>query len=261
MTAVAAPVPENPLRALWKRRRCAVNGWLAVPSVLTAEVMARAGWDSLTVDLQHGMADYASMTAMLAVVGQTPAVPMVRIPWNDPADAMRALDAGALGVICPMIETADDAARFVSSCLYPPAGGRSFGPVRARLVHGDGYAEAANRLVLPIAMIETRRALDGLDAILAVEGLAGVYVGPADLASALGFRPGFDRTEPELVTIVHAVREAAQARGIAACLHCGSPAYAARMAREGFDLVTIGSDARFVEAGAAAALREFRGGG
>jgi 4-hydroxy-2-oxoheptanedioate aldolase len=250
----------NPLRALWAEGRTAANGWLAVPSVLSAEAMARAGWDSLTIDLQHGMADYAAMTAMLATIGQTPTTPLVRVPWNDPAAIMRALDAGALGVICPMIETVEDAERFVSACLYPPAGGRSFGPVRARLAYGDGYGAAANGLVLPIAMIETRSALDNLDRIAAVPGLAGLYIGPADLSSALGHPPGFDRREPEMLAVIHRIREAAKAHGLAACIHCGAPAYAAEMAEAGFDLVTMGSDSRFIEAGAAATLTAFRKG-
>jgi 4-hydroxy-2-oxoheptanedioate aldolase len=251
---------ENPLRALWAEGRCAVNGWLAVPSVLSAEAMARAGWDALTIDLQHGMADYTAMTAMLATVNQTPTFPMVRVPWNDPADIMRALDAGALGVICPMIETAEDAARFASACLYPPAGRRSFGPIRARLVHGDGYPAVANDMVLPLAMIETREAVNQLDAIAATPGLAGLYIGPSDLSSALGFGPGFDRREPELMDVIRRIRDAAKANGLAACIHCGAPAYAAEMAREGFDLVTIGSDSRFIEAGARATLDGFRAG-
>jgi 4-hydroxy-2-oxoheptanedioate aldolase len=167
---------------------------------------------------------------------------------------------GRLGIICPMIETVADAERFVSACLYPPAGGRSFGPIRARLVHGDGYGAGANAMVLPIAMIETRAALDNLDAIAAVPGLAALYIGPADLSSALGHKPGFDRQEPDLLAVIERIRKAAKANGLAACLHCGAPAYAAEMAEAGFDLVTMGSDSRFIEAGAAATLAAFRKG-
>jgi len=250
---------ETPMRPFWKEGGCVVNGWLAVPSIISAEVMARAGWDAITVDLQHGTADYGSMLALLATIGQAPVAPMVRVPWNDPASIMRALDAGAQGVICPMIETADDAARFVRSCLYPPMGARSFGPIRARLTHGDGYGAAANAHVQPIAMIETREAVENLDAILEVEGLAALYIGPSDLASAHGFAPAMDRTEPELVEIMTRIRTSAHAKGIKACLHCASPTYAAQGARDGFDLVTIASDARFIEAGAKAALAAFHG--
>jgi len=247
----------NPLRRLWREGRTIRNGWLAIPSILSAEVMARAGWDSLTIDMQHGTADYADMLAMLPVIQQTGTVPLVRVPWNEPAHIMRVLDAGALGVICPMIEGAEDAARFVSACLYPPRGMRSFGPIRARLAWGNGYGAASNREILPLAMIETRGAVAALDDILAVDGLAGVYIGPADLASDHGFPPAFDRTEPELLTIIEHIRVSAQARGLLAGIHCGTPDYAAGMAASGFDLVTIASDARFLEAGAAAALQAF----
>jgi len=249
---------ETAVRRVWNEGRCALNGWLAVPATLSAEAMVRAGWDAVTVDLQHGTADYAGLLSMLPVVEKAGVTPLVRVPWNEPSIIMRALDAGVIGVICPMIETADDARAFVRACLYPPRGARSFGPIRARLVHGDGYAAAANDTVLPIAMIETRGALDNLDEIAAVEGLAALYIGPSDLSSALGHPPGFDRTEPALLSEIARVREAAVRHGLAPCIHCGTPEYAARMAADGFRLVTVGSDARFIEAGARAATAAFR---
>ena len=251
-------LPQTAIRRLWAEDKCAVNGWLAVPATLSVEAMARAGWDSLTVDLQHGTADYAAMLSMLPVIEQAGVTPMVRVPWNEPSSIMRALDAGVMGVICPMIETVEDARAFVRACLYPPRGLRSFGPVRARLVHGDGYAAAANDTILPIAMIETRGAIDNLDEIAAVEGLAALYIGPSDLASALGFKPSFDRTEPELLAVIERIRDAAHRNGLAAAIHCGSPTYAADMAKRGFRLVTVGSDARFIEAGARQAVATFR---
>lgn len=249
---------QDHLRQIWAAGQCALNGWLAIPSVLSAEIMARAGWDVLTIDLQHGTTDYGDMLALLATIGQTPTVPWVRVTWNDPGQIMRALDAGAIGVICPMIETADDARRFAAACLYPPRGQRSFGPIRARLAHGATYPDTANDRVLPIAMIETRPAVEQLEDILAVEGLAGVYIGPADLSAAFGYPPGFDRREPELVEIIQRIRSTAQARGLRAGIHCGTPGYAAEMAAQGFDLVTVGSDARFVEAGAKATIDSFK---
>ncbi len=247
----------NPLKHLWKQGRTAANGWLAIPSVLSVEVMARTGFDSLTVDLQHGTADYADMLAMLPIVQQTGATPLVRVPWNDPAHVMRALDAGALGIICPMIEDAADAARFVSYCRYPPAGMRSFGPVRAKLAWGDDYGEVANDEILPIAMIETKTAFDGLDAILDVEGLGGLYIGPSDLSAALGHEPGFDHRGPEMLEAIEHILVSARSRGVPACIHCMSPDYAAEMGQKGFSLVTLATDARFLQAGAKAALERF----
>ncbi len=248
---------ENPLKRLWKEGRTAANGWLAIPSVLSAETMARIGFDSLTVDLQHGTADYADMLRMLPVIQQSGAAPMVRVPWNDPAHVMRALDAGALGIICPMIENADDAARFVSYCRYPPAGMRSFGPVRARLAWGAEYGEKANDEILPIAMIETRTAFEGLDAILDIEGLGGLYIGPSDLSAALGHKVGFDHREPEMMGAIEHILDSARSRGVPACIHCMSPDYAAEMGRKGFSLVTLSSDARYLQAGAQEALERF----
>ena len=249
---------SNPLRRLWAEGRTAANAWLACPSILSAEALVSAGWDSVTVDMQHGTTDYAALLTLLPVVERSGAAALVRVPWLEEASIMRALDAGALGVIAPMIETAADAHRLVSACLYAPQGGRSFGPVRARLAWGDGYAASANREILPIAMIETRSAMENLSEIAAMPGLAGLYVGPADLSLAHGFPHGFDRNEPEMLAMIERIRLACADNGIAACIHCGSPDYARRMAAGGFSLTTIGSDARFIEAGAKAAVTAFR---
>jgi 4-hydroxy-2-oxoheptanedioate aldolase len=138
-----------------------------------------------------------------------------------------------------------------------PEDSRSFGPVRARPAWGDGCA-AANREILHIAMIETPAAMDNLNKIAAMLGLAGLYVGPADLSLVHGFAPGFDRQEPRMLQMIERIRLVCKEKGIAACIHCGDPSYAKRMASEGFDLVTIGSDARFIEAGAKAATALFR---
>ncbi len=248
---------ENPLKRIWKEGRTAANGWLAIPSVISVEAMAHAGFDSLTVDLQHGTADYADMLGMLPIVQASGAAPLVRVPWNDPAQVMRALDAGALGIICPMIEDVDDAARFVSYCLYPPAGMRSSGPIRARIAWGDDYGEVANSQILPIAMIETRTAFEGLDAILEVEGLGGIYIGPSDLSAALGHKPGFDHRGAEMLGAIEHILDSARARGVPACIHCQSPDYAAEMGRKGFSLVTLASDTRYLQTGAKEALERF----
>ena len=248
----------NPLRALWKKNQCAVNGWIAMPGIISAEAMGKAGWDSLTVDMQHGTADYCDLLSILPVIERWGVVPLVRVPWPEPAWVMRALDAGSLGVIAPMIEGPEDAANFVAMCRYPPDGARSFGPIRARIAHGDDYAKSANREILPIAMIETRSALDQLDDILAVPGLGAIYIGPADLSLSLGFPPGFDREEPEMLEVIERILGSCRKAGVPACIHCGSPTYARRMAEKGFSLTTISSDARFVEQGAAAAVSTFR---
>lgn len=250
---------ENRLKLLWAENKAAVNGWCAIPSSFSAEVMAHQGWDSLTIDLQHGMIDYQAAIPMLQAISTTSTVPMVRVPWLEPGILMKVLDAGAYGVICPMISTREDAERLVAACRYPPQGGRSFGPIRATLYGGADYPAHANETVAVFAMIETRQALDNLDEIVAVEGLDAVYIGPSDLASALGYKPGFDRSEPELVEAIDLVLAKARERNLVAAIHNGSAAYARSMIEKGFRLVTVGSDARFIASGAAATLAEVRG--
>lgn len=250
---------RNPLQELWDAGRTAVNGWIAAPSPITVEAMASASWDTLTVDLQHGTADYSDLLAILPVIEKSGAAPLVRVPWLDEASIMRALDAGALGIIAPMINTAADAQRLVSACLYPPNGERSFGPIRARFAHKGYSVSSANNEVVPFAMIETREAVENLKDILAVQGLGGIYIGPADLSLAHGFPPGFDREEPEMVDLIASILSAANEAHIRCGIHCGSAHYARRMAEKGFSLVTIGSDTRFIEAAAASTVCEFRG--
>src|SRR5687768_17609011 len=156
---------ENRLRTLWKSGGAAVNGWLAIPNGFSAETMAHQGWDSLTIDLQHGVVDYPAMVTMLQAISTTPTVPIVRVPWLEPGILMKALDAGAYAVICPMVNTREDAQKLVAWTSYAPMGTRSFGPVRAAIYGGADYATEANRTIVRFAMIETAQALDNLDAI------------------------------------------------------------------------------------------------
>jgi 4-hydroxy-2-oxoheptanedioate aldolase len=220
--------------------------------------MMQAGWDSVTIDMQHGTADYADLLSLLPIIEKAGAAPLVRVPWLDEAAIMRALDAGALGIIAPMIETAADARRLVAACLYPPMGSRTFGPIRARLAHGDSYGSTANAEIVSFAMIETRAAVEDLNEILAVPGLGGLYIGPPDLSLAYGFPPGFDREEPEMLDLIVQILKRCMAAGLPCGLHCGKPAYAARMVAKGFAMVTVGSDARILEAEARAATAAFR---
>jgi 4-hydroxy-2-oxoheptanedioate aldolase len=248
----------NRLREIWNEGRAAVNGWLAVGNSFSAEVMAHQGWDTLTIDLQHGVVDYSAMVGMLQAISTTPTVPLVRVPWLEPGILMKALDAGAYGLICPMVNSADDAARLVAYTTYAPRGTRSFGPVRALLYGGADYPQQADATVLRFAMIETAQALDRLDAILGVEGLDAIYIGPSDLSLALGCAPTFDEVEPPVAQAIEHILARAKAHGVRAAIHNGTPAYArARIAR-GFDLVTVSSDARLMAAGAQQVLAAMR---
>ena len=246
---------ENSLKALWQDGAYAVNGWVTLPATFSAEIMAQQGWDSLTIDLQHGLVDYQTAVGILQAISTTPTVPLVRVPWLDPAIIMKVLDAGAYGVICPMINSAAEAAAFVAACRYPPTGIRSCGPIRANIYAGPDYVANANRTIITMAMIETRSGLEKLDEILSVDGLDAIYVGPADLSLALGCEPRIDPTEKVVVQAIEYIVARAQEKKIVPGIHTESPANAQKMIQQGFRFVTVGSDVRLLVAKAAEVLQ------
>lgn len=226
-----------------------LNGWSVIPGGFLAEVMASLGWDSLTIDMQHGMISEADMLAMLQAISTTPITPLVRLGANDLALIGKALDTGAMGVICPLVNSADEAARFVAACRYPPLGVRSSGATRAMIYAGFDYGAHADSQVLKFAMIETRDALDRVEEIAATPGLDGLYVGPSDLSLALGGKQGFDMDQPQMLEAYRRIAAACRANGITAGVHTASPAFAARMAEEGFRFITLVGDFNFILAG------------
>ncbi len=249
---------ENRLRSIWRSGGAVVNGWLAIPNSFSAETMAHQGWDSLTIDLQHGMVDYQAMIPMLQAISTTATVPVVRVPWLEPGILMKALDAGAYGVICPMVNTREDAEKLVAWTHYAPRGTRSFGPVRALLYSGADYPQHANDTIVTFAMIETARALENLDDILATPGLDAIYIGPSDLSLALGCTPTFDDLDPKAAEAVDHILARAKAHGVVAGIHNGSPEAALKRIQKGFQFVTISSDARLMAAGAQAVVAKMR---
>ena len=251
---------ENRLRTLWKSGGAAVNGWLTVPSSFAAETMAHQGWDTLTIDMQHGMIDDAALVPMLQAISTTDTVPIVRVPWLEPGILMRALDAGAYGVICPMVNSREDAQKLVAYTHYPPRGTRSFGPLRAVLYAGLDYVQHANDTIVTFAMIETAEALDNLDDILSVEGLDAIYIGPSDLSLALGCTPTFDDLEPKAFEAVEHILARAKAHGVVAGIHNGTPEAALKRIAKGFQFVTISSDARLMADGAQQVISAMRAG-
>src|SRR5437763_10028220 len=248
----------NNVREIWAKGGAVVNSWLGVPSSFSAEVMAYAGWDSLVVDMQHGMIEYQTMVTMLQGISCTDTVPLVRVPWNDPAHIQKALDAGAYGIVCPMINNKAEAEKFVGSMRYAPLGYRSSGPIRASLYGGSDYHAKANDIVVAFGMIETQEALDNLDAILSTPGLDAIYVGPSDLSISLGYAPGGDKPDEWMMTALKKVLDACKRHNVQPGLHCGAPAYAKKAIEMGFTFVTVGGDTRFLTTGAAAAVAEMR---
>jgi 4-hydroxy-2-oxoheptanedioate aldolase len=247
----------NRLREIWASGKAANNAWLAIPSIFSAEMMGQQGWDSLTIDMQHGQADYAALVQMLVAVSTGPSVPLVRVPWNNPGDVGRALDAGVYGVICPNVETVEECRKFVSACRYPPQGTRSIGPHRATIYAGSDYVAKANESLLAIVQIESRLAVENVDAIAKVEGLDMLYVGPSDLAFSMGRPPRLDTDDPEIVKAIDEILAAAKRAGLKSGIYCATVEYGKRMAAKGFDLVTIVNDQTLIAAGARL-VKEFR---
>ena len=251
----------NKVKEIWKSGKAVVNGWLAIPSGFSAEVRAQCGFDSITVDMQHGVQDYQSMVQCFQAMQAHPVTPMVRVPWNEPGIIGKVLDGGAYGVICPMINTKQEAENFVSYCKYPPRGTRSNGPIRAGLYgSASGYQSTANEETLCIPMMETKTAVENMESILDVDGIAGVYVGPSDLGFSYGLVPKLDREEPEIMKIYEKLVKECGKRGIYPGIHCSGPAGAAKAIGMGFKLVTLLNDSGILATGAKSWIAETRKG-
>lgn len=238
----------NTIRARKAAGKPIVNAWLSIGAPYAAEAIGHRGFDAITIDCQHGMMGFDMALAMLQAVSATPAIPLVRTSGLHPAEIMRFLDAGSYGIICPMISTAEDAAALVRACRYPPSGERSFGPARALLYGGADYVDQADAQILVLAMIETRAGLDNIDAILAVEGLDGVYIGPNDLSLALGCPPANEPSDRVMIDAIDHIRARTAAHGLISGIFCSDGPAAARRIAEGFDLVTPGNDMGLLKA-------------
>ncbi|MDC1134488.1 aldolase/citrate lyase family protein [Alphaproteobacteria bacterium] len=247
---------QQSLRNCWLEGKGAINAWCSIPSAVTAEMMSMNDFDSITIDMQHGLVDYQMALNMLQVISGSGKTPMVRVPWNEPGIIMKSLDAGALGIICPMINTPQDATNFVGATKYAPVGHRSSGPTRAMMVHGPEYHNESNDNIISLAMIETVEALDNVEKIAATEGLTGIYIGPSDLSISMGYKPGLDRSEPEMVEAIKRIETACINNNIKVGIHCLSPSYLKDKLSNGFNLATLASDVRIYSAGIAENLKE-----
>lgn len=237
-----------------------INGWCAFGNSYAAEVQAHTGWDSLTIDMQHGPVDYLQAVPMMQAMSTTDTVPLARVPWNEAGIIMKLLDAGCYGIICPMINTRAECEKFAGACLYPPIGYRSHGPNRARLYGGADYPARANSEILVMAMIETRQAVENLDDILSVEGLNAIYVGPADLAQSYGLPPEADHREGTAFEAVQYIAERCRHHGIHAGIHVSSASYALYAYELGYQFTTLLSDAALLSAAARDIIQRVREG-
>jgi 4-hydroxy-2-oxoheptanedioate aldolase len=234
--------------------------WSVIDSPVSTEWLAHAGWDYIALDLQHGLIGYSGMVAGLTAIDASgSAVGMVRVEANDATAIGRALDAGAAGVIVPMVNTAEEAAAAVAAATYPPTGIRSYGPMRSQLRIGPVPADA-NRDTVVLAMIETPGGLANVEEICRVPGLDGVYVGPSDLRLAIGgTTPNDPAVADEFEAALTRVREAAAAAGIAAGIHNADGASAAKRLAQGYTFATVASDLVHLTQASAAHLKAARG--
>ena len=251
---------QNAALAKWRRGEPSVGAWLSVGNVHTAELIANAGFDWVCIDMQHGLIAYSDLLRMLPAISTTDTTPLVRVSGASLPEINKALDAGAMGVIVPLVNTAEDAAAAVSACRYPPDGTRSFGPTRAALYGGRGYAAEANGQIACIVMIETQAGLDNLEAIVSTPGVSAVYVGPADLALSLGLPPRGDTDEPRHLAAVEHILATCKRLGVPAGIHTGGLEWSKRRLAMGFDFVTLGTDTGFMMQAVTADLAAVRRG-
>jgi len=249
---------KNRILELWQNNKVCLNGWLSIPNSFTAEAMSKMGWDSITIDMQHGQNDYHTSISMLQAINNSNTVPFVRIPWNEPGIIMRMLDLGVLGVIAPMINTKKEGEDFVSYCNYPPKGQRSFGPMRAQLIYGSDYYENANDQIISLAMIETKEAVDNIDEILSIPNLTGVYIGPGDMSSSYGLKPQFDIKDGPVYSNIKMIAKKAKENGKIAGIHNGTTKYGKEMIKLGYQFVTVSSDFRSMSAHAQNVVNEMK---
>jgi 4-hydroxy-2-oxoheptanedioate aldolase len=220
---------------------------LAEPTI--AGAAAQAGFDTVIVDLQHGEATLADAAPMFEAIFRNGAVPGARVTHNEPGGIGRALDAGAMVIIVPMVNTADDARAAVGACRYAPQGTRSYGPYAAGSRYSGYTPTAANEAVSVLCMIETAQAIMNLDEILAVPGVDGTYIGPADLSITLGLPPATNHSAEPFQEALAAVRAACATHGVASGIHAPTVGLGPARFAEGFQFVTVTTDLNVVGEG------------
>lgn len=249
---------KNEILKIFLDNNFCLNGWLSLSNSFTAEAMSKLGWDSITIDLQHGQNDYSSSISMLQAISNSEVVPFARVPWNEPGIIMKMLDLGVMGIIAPMINSKKQCEDFISYCKYPPQGQRSFGPMRAQLTYGNDYYKSANNEIITLAMIETKEAFENIDEILSVPNLTGVYVGPGDMCSSYGLMPQFDVKEDPIYSNIKIIAKKAKEHNKIAGIHNGTTVYAKEMIALGYQFVTVSSDFRSMSTHAKSIVYEMK---
>jgi 4-hydroxy-2-oxoheptanedioate aldolase len=248
----------NRLRSLWSAGQTAFGVWIVTSSPAGVEMLATMGFDYVGIDCQHGLLDYGDMRDMLLTLRGFELTPVVRVPFGEASAIGRALDAGAEGIIVPMVNSRADAELAVAACRFPPDGVRSFGPGRAHQPFGRDPA-SINSEVVCLAMIETRFGLEAADDICSTPGLDGIYIGPSDLALSLGFPPTAAEHPPEHAEAVGRILKACETNGVTPAIHAYNGQNARMRADQGFKMVTVTADAGLLAAGARNELGIARG--
>ena len=228
------------LRERWGAGEATFGAWCTIPSTWTAELAARSGHDWVVIDTQHGLIGYDVMLPMLQAITAAGVPSLVRVPWNEPGTIMKALDAGAGGVIVPMVNSVVEAEAVVGACRYPPAGFRSMGPIRARLV------DAGWRQPLCVVMVETVQAVSLVDDILSVPGVDAVFVGPNDLAVSAGLESSYEGKDPRHREMIEKIAQSARRHGVTAGIMCGTPEVAKQWRDAGYQMLALEADTRLL---------------
>ncbi len=246
------------IKEIWSEGKVITNAWLTIPSSWTSEIIAQSAYGALTIDAQHGLAsDMSAVLPMLQSIRSTGIFPFVRLPSNDSVYIMRMLDAGVIGLICPMINNAIEAESFVKATKYPPDGYRSLGAIRSNLIYGQEYTRSASQLTVTMAMIETADAVRNVREISEVQGLDGLYVDPWDLSLSLGYKKLADFEDPNFMELLREILAVAKEKRIVAGIHTATPEHASLFSDMGYQFVTMFTDTAALKSAANDCLSKY----
>lgn len=244
-------------KKLFTKKKKIINGWIHIDSITSAKILAKAGFDSITIDLQHGMFSFEKCRDIIQVIEKYDIFTIVRVPFNDMGIINKVLDVGAFGVICPLINNKADVEKFTNSCFYPPKGYRSFGPTLVNIDQSN-YYEKCNQEILSISMIETRESVDNLYNILENDNLDMIYVGPYDLSISYGFKPGKVFIEKKMINKYKKILKIAKKFRKKTAIHCSGPDTGSFFLKMGFDMVTISTDLNILKEALAVELGKIK---